>query len=41
MDMEQHQNLAAPLVKEVILDAPASRVWQALTDKDELKHWCF
>ena len=39
--MEQHQNLAEPLVKEVILDAPASRVWQALTDKDELKQWCF
>jgi uncharacterized protein YndB with AHSA1/START domain len=41
MDLEQHQILAAPLVKEVILDAPASRVWQALTDKDELKQWCF
>ena len=39
--MEQHQNLAEPLVKEVILDAPAFRVWQALTDKDELKQWCF
>ncbi|HTM91056.1 MAG TPA: SRPBCC domain-containing protein, partial [Flavisolibacter sp.] len=39
--MVQHQDLAEPLVKEVILDAPASRVWQALTDKDELKQWCF
>ena len=39
--MTTSQNLAAPLVKEVILDAPVSRVWQALTDKDQLKEWCF
>jgi len=30
-----------PLIKEVMLDASASRVWKALTDKDELKQWCF
>jgi uncharacterized protein YndB with AHSA1/START domain len=39
--MEQDQNLSEPLVKEVILDAPLSRVWKALTDKEELKQWCF
>ena len=39
--MIQNQTLTEPLVKEVILDAPVSRVWQALTNKDELKQWCF
>lgn len=39
--MTQNQNLAEPLVKEVVLDASVSRVWKALTDKDELKQWCF
>jgi len=39
--MAQNQTLSGPIVKEVILDAPVSRVWKALTDKDELKHWCF
>ena len=39
--MMQNQTMTEPLVKEVILDAPVSRVWQALTNKDELKEWCF
>lgn len=39
--MTQNQSLAEPLVKEVVLDASVSRVWKALTDKDELKQWCF
>src|SRR5690349_4008906 len=39
--MAPNQNLAEPLVKEVVLNAPVSRVWKALTDKDELKQWCF
>jgi len=39
--MIQNQTITEPLVKEVILDAPVSRVWQALTNKDELKQWCF
>ncbi len=30
-----------PIVKEVLLDAPPQRVWQALTDNDELKQWYF
>ena len=39
--MKQNQTLAAPLVKEVVLDASPARVWKALTNKDELKQWCF
>lgn len=39
--MLQNQNLAEPIGKEVTLDAPASKVWRTLTDKDELKQWCF
>lgn len=35
------QTSAEPLVKEIILDAPVSRVWEALTSKDQLKQWCF
>lgn len=30
-----------PIVKEVTLNAPISKVWKALTDKDEMKHWYF
>jgi uncharacterized protein YndB with AHSA1/START domain len=39
--MEQDQTLTEPVVKEVSLDAPVSRVWKALTNKNELKQWCF
>lgn len=39
--MIQNQTSAQPVIKEVLLDAPVSRVWKALTDKDELKQWCF
>ena len=39
--MSTPQTFAGPVVKEVILDAPVSKVWKALTDKDELKQWCF
>ena len=35
------QNLTEPLVKEITLDAEVSKVWQALTNKDQLKEWCF
>lgn len=31
----------APVVTEVILNAPVSKVWEALASKDELKQWCF
>src|SRR5690349_12272694 len=30
-----------PIVKEVTVNAPVSRVWKAITDKDEMKHWYF
>ena len=30
-----------PLVVERVFDAPVERVWQALTNKEELKHWSF
>lgn len=32
---------AEPIVKEVTVNAPASRVWKAITDKDEMKKWYF
>lgn len=30
-----------PIVKEVLLKAPVSVVWKAITDKDEMKEWYF
>ena len=30
-----------PLVKEITLNAPASKVWKAISDKDEMKQWYF
>ena len=30
-----------PVVKEVTLNAPASKVWKAITDKNEMKKWYF
>ncbi len=30
-----------PFVIERTFNAPASRVWKALTDKEEIKHWSF
>lgn len=35
------QTTTEPLVKEVILNASVSLVWEALTNKDQLKQWCF
>jgi uncharacterized protein YndB with AHSA1/START domain len=31
----------APFILERVFDAPADRVWQALTNKDEIKRWSF
>ena len=31
----------APLVIERTYDAPIEKVWQALTDKEKMKHWYF
>jgi len=33
--------IVEPVVKEVTLHAPASKVWKALTDKNELRNWYF
>ena len=30
-----------PVVKEVTLNAPASKVWKSITDKNEMKKWYF
>ena len=30
-----------PIIKEVTVNAPATKVWKAITDKDEMKKWYF
>ena len=35
------QTPAEPIVKEVLLNAPITRVWKAITDKNEMKNWYF
>lgn len=30
-----------PLIKEVTINAPAAKVWQAITEKDKMKEWYF
>ncbi len=30
-----------PVIKEVLLNAPASKAWKAITDKDDMKQWYF
>ncbi|MDN3546850.1 SRPBCC family protein [Mucilaginibacter aquaedulcis] len=30
-----------PLVTERIYDAPANRIWKAITDNNDMKHWYF
>lgn len=30
-----------PIVKEISIDAPVTRVWKAITRKEEIKHWSF
>ena len=39
--MIQNQTITEPLIKEVVLDAPISRVWKAITNKDDLSKWSF
>jgi uncharacterized protein YndB with AHSA1/START domain len=39
--METNPTTTAPLVKEIILDAPVHRVWKAITNNDDFKHWYF
>jgi uncharacterized protein YndB with AHSA1/START domain len=31
----------APVIKEVLIAAPAERVWKAISDRDEMKSWYF
>jgi uncharacterized protein YndB with AHSA1/START domain len=30
-----------PIIKEILLNAPASEVWKAITDKEQMKQWYF
>ncbi|KAB2837865.1 MAG: SRPBCC domain-containing protein [Melioribacteraceae bacterium] len=30
-----------PLIKEVVINADASKVWEAITNKDKMKEWYF
>jgi uncharacterized protein YndB with AHSA1/START domain len=39
--MTTKSNLAAPVVLERTFNAPVARVWKALTDADEMRHWYF
>ncbi len=32
---------AEPLIKEIKLNAPISKVWEAITDKEQMKKWYF
>jgi uncharacterized protein YndB with AHSA1/START domain len=31
----------SPIIIEQVYNAPVERVWKALTDKDEMRHWYF
>ncbi|MDO7854657.1 SRPBCC family protein [Hymenobacter convexus] len=33
--------MSTPFVTERVYDAPIEKVWQALTDTDQLRHWYF
>ena len=39
--MQSNSATSAPIVKEVVLNAPIEKVWKALTDKEEMKKWYF
>ena len=39
--MITEQITTAPVVKEVTISVPASAVWKAITDKEQMKHWYF
>jgi uncharacterized protein YndB with AHSA1/START domain len=30
-----------PVIKEILLNAPVEKVWKAITDREEMKHWYF
>lgn len=33
--------MSEPFIKEIELNAPVSKVWKAITNKDEMKNWYF
>jgi len=40
--MSQKQSVAVePVTKEVVLNAPVSKVWRAITNKEDMKQWYF
>lgn len=39
--MTTNSNLAEPVVVECTFNAPVARVWQALTDVDQMREWYF
>lgn len=39
--MKAEQIKAAPVIVERVYDAPAEKVWQAITDKQQMKEWYF
>jgi len=30
-----------PVIKEILVNATATKVWKAITDKEDMKHWYF
>ena len=39
--MSTDQIKSQPVIKQVTVNAPVEKVWKAITDKDEMKHWYF
>jgi uncharacterized protein YndB with AHSA1/START domain len=40
-EVKRSTHKSDPIIKEVELNAPVSRVWKALTDKEQMKKWYF
>lgn len=30
-----------PIIREIVIDAPVEKAWQAITDKEQMKQWYF
>lgn len=39
--MSLDQVKSQPIIKEITVNAPVEKVWKAITQKDEMKHWYF
>jgi uncharacterized protein YndB with AHSA1/START domain len=39
--MQTNSTTSDPIIKEVLLDAPVEKVWNAITDKEDMKKWYF